>query len=821
VLTAAVGDAAPEAVVAGTLRRQDGGPGRFLASLAEVHVTGTTVDWAAVLPAGRPAELPTYAFQRQRYWPQARQAAAVPAAVPDGNGSEAEARFWAAVDGEDARGLARALALDERARLDQVLPVLASWRRRERDEATTAGWRYRVSWVPMASREPATLSGTWLVVAPPVPVGPVPVGPVPVGREHAGGELADGCVRAIAARGAEVTVIEAAPADSVREMLADRIGRAIAGTGAAGVSGVVSLLGLDELPTAGFEVVPRGLAGTLALLQALGDAGVEAPLWVLTRGAVAAGSDEAVASPAQAMVWGLGRVAGLEHPGRWGGLVDIPARWDERAGTQLCAVLAGCGEDQVAIRPAGAVARRLVRAAPRRGGRREWVPRDTVLLTGGTGEIGPHLTRWLARGGAARVVLTSRSGPEAARAAAVAAEAAEAGSEVAVVACDITERAGVSALLEWIAASGPRLSAVMHAAARIELSALDGTSVGELAAGLGAKAAGAAVLDQLTAGMDLDAFVLFSSIAGVWGSGFHGAYAAANAYLDGLVSRRRARGLPATSMAWGVWDTGADRGEGVVPDSLSPASLRRQGLTFLDPGRALAALGQVLADDETFLAVADVDWARFAPVYGAARSWRLLDEIPEVQALAAGNTEGSTGQPAGDAELVGRLAGAAPAEQERMVLEVVRAHAAAVLGHSSAEAVPPGRAFREMGFDSLTAVELRDRLQRATGLRLPSTAVFDYPTPSALAGFVRAVMTDNDLAAPPTVLAEIDKLESLLSAMATQDVESAKITTRLEAVMSKWKEARQKADAAGIAEKIQSSTDDEVFDFIGKEFGIS
>ena len=392
---------------------------------------------------------------------------------------------------------------------------------------------------------------------------------------------------------------------------------------------MLSLLALDEAPLTELPAVPRGLAGTLSLVQALGDAGIQAPLWVLTQGAVAVHGGEPVASPVQAMAWGLGRVAGLEHPDRWGGLVDLPPAWDEETADRLCAVLAGCGEDQVAIRGTGIVARRLTRAAPRRGPARDWAPAGTVLVTGATGAIGPHLARWAAGRGAARVVLASRSGPAAGQVAARAAEVAGLGSPVTVVACDITERAALRALLPWLASSGPRLSAVLHAAVSGELEPLDATDAAGLAAGLAAKVAGAAVLDELTGGLDLDAFVLFSSIAGVWGSGIHGAYAAANAYLDALASQRRARGLRATSVAWGVWDAGWVREPGPVADGL-----RRQGLRFLDPARALAALGQVLADDETFLAVADVDWARFAPVYRAARPWPLLDEIPEAAAPA-------------------------------------------------------------------------------------------------------------------------------------------------------------------------------------------
>ena len=243
-------------VVTGTLRRDDGGPARFLAALAAVHVHGVPVDWAAVLGGGQQVDLPTYAFRRHRYWPRP-----APAPAP----SAAEARFWAAVDGGDVRELAAALEVDEREQLDRMLPLLASWRRREREKSVTADWRYRVSWVPVPEPDRASLPGRWLVVASPGRAGELP------------GQLA--------ARGAQVVVVEAA-AEAERGKLAALIGEVLAGAGDPPLSGVLSLLALDEAPLAEFPVVPRGLAGTLSLVQALGDAGIQAPLWVLTQGAV-------------------------------------------------------------------------------------------------------------------------------------------------------------------------------------------------------------------------------------------------------------------------------------------------------------------------------------------------------------------------------------------------------------------------------------------------------------------------------------------------------------------------------------------------------
>ena len=367
--------------------------------------------------------------------------------------------------------------------------------------------------------------------------------------------------------------------------LADRISRALP----AGAAGVLSLLALDTEPLSGRPAVSGGLAGTLTLVQALGAAAVEAPLWLLTCGAVAAGPGEAAASPVQAQTWGLGRVAGLEHPDRWGGLIDVPAALDERAAERLGAVLAGCGEDQVVIRAAGIMARRLTRAQPPGTGR-SWVPDGTVLVTGATGSVGGPLARWIAERGAPRLVLTSRGGAATPGAARLAAELAGLGAQAEVIGCDVAQRAQVAGLIARVGADGPPLSAVMHAAVAVNLMPVDVMDIDELAVTLGAKVAGATWLDELTQDLDLKQFVLFSSIAATWGVSEHGAYAAANAHLDALAGHRRARGLAATTVAWGVWDAGDwVRSEAVasMPQSVDPARLRLAGTAV--PGAGAGA----------------------------------------------------------------------------------------------------------------------------------------------------------------------------------------------------------------------------------------
>ena len=299
-------------------------------------------------------------------------------------------------------GAAGAVGAGERVRvsLGEVLPVLAAWRRGSRDRAVLEGWRYRVVWEPVADPAPATLAGWWLVV-------------VPAGG--AAEQVAEGCVAALEGHGARVVVLEvgldlagldrsglaARIRDALAASCADGAGADGAGSGG-GVAGVVSLLGLEEHPCAGLPGVAGGLAGTLVLVQALGEAGVGGRWWAVTRGAVAAGPGERAGSVVQAMVWGLGRVAGLEFAGRWGGLVDLPAGLGGRVWERVCGVLAGGGalgggEDQVVVREAGVMVRRLVRApvpageggAGGGGGRgdgRRWS--GTVLVTGATGGLG-------------------------------------------------------------------------------------------------------------------------------------------------------------------------------------------------------------------------------------------------------------------------------------------------------------------------------------------------------------------------------------------------------------------------------------------------
>jgi acyl transferase domain-containing protein/acyl carrier protein len=692
-----------EGAAIGSLRRNEGGLDRFVLSLAEAHANGAPVDWSAVF-AGDGAErvdLPTYAFGHERYWLERGGHAGAEGAAPRADAGESA--FWQALERGDADAVASTVARDDAgaSAVRAAVPVLAAWRRQRKAAQTVESWRYRIVWNPV--EEPtAAPSGTWLIV----------------GSAGAPDAWATGLGHAFAGAGARVISVRVDRDAATRTGLAARLRELVAGEPA--IAGVVSLLALEP---------PSSTATTLALVQALGDAAIGARPWLATCGAVAVDGAEPLDSPRQAEVWGLGRVVALEHPERWGGLVDLPPSPDARAFARIVAVLAGMGEeDQIAVRPAGVFVRRLVRA-PRTGAPpRRWTPRGAVLVTGATGVLGPHLARWLAHGGAEEVILTSRRGADAPGMLELARELASHGTRVTAAACDVGDRDALAALLARRKADGAPIRAVMHAAAVISLAPLEQLSAEELASVLHAKAGGAANLHELLADEPLDAFVLFSSIAGVWGSRDHGAYAAANAYLDALAQHRRAHGQVATSIAWGVWDVWDPTR---LPDGIKPDQLRARGLPFLPREIAFAALQDVLDHDEVSPVVADVDWARFAPVFSSAGPRRLLDGVPEARRAldgAAAPHAARAGEPARTA-----LAGVAEADRARVLLDLVRSTAAGILGHASSDRIDAQRAFRDLGFDSLMALEFRKRVNEQTGLRLPATLVFNYPTPAALA----------------------------------------------------------------------------------------
>ncbi|MEU6393703.1 type I polyketide synthase [Streptomyces sp. NPDC046939] len=714
--------AGSDAPVVGSLRRGEGGLDRFYLSLGEAWAKGLTVDWSSVFEGRSPrrVELPTYAFQRSHYWlePVVRQGGADD--VVPGGFDPVDDGFWASVDNQDVDSLAESLGIEDVRPLAQLVPALSSWRRERINRSTLDGWRYRVAWQPRTDRSARVddLSATWLVV-------------VPAGYED------DPLVRqvheVVDARSAGAVLLAVDRDAAERERMAELVSQGVDGVE---IGGVLSLLALDESPWSAEGAMPTGLVLTTALLQALGDVRVDGPVWCATRGAVSVHRGDALRTPLQAMSWGLGRIAALEYPQRWGGLIDLPETLDARAARRLVTALSGVlEEDHLAVRPSGLFSRRLVRAGqgPRPDG--AWRPSGTVLVTGGTGGLGRHVARWLARGGAEHLVLASRRGPDAPGADELVAELAELGVPATVVACDVADAEAVRRLVDELPGGGT-LTAVVHTAGVIDDGVIDTLTPQRAHGVIRPKADAALALDAATRHLDLDAFVLFSSMAGTLGGPGQGSYAAANAFLDALAARRRAEGLPATSVGWGTWAGGGMVGEEVAE------RLRRDGVPPMDPELAIASLQRALDEDEEFLIVADVDWKLIT-----ARAFAALRELPEARrAVEADSGAKKESDVVDGPPLVRRLAGLSAAERRAALLAEVRAQAAAVLGHADADAVPDGRAFRDLGFDSLTAVELRNRFAEATGLRLPVTLAFDHPSASALAAHLDTELFGADTA---------------------------------------------------------------------------
>ncbi|MFC7589605.1 beta-ketoacyl reductase [Nonomuraea antimicrobica] len=556
----------------------------------------------------------------------------------------------------------------------------------------------------------------------------------------------------------------------------------------------------------------RGAAATVTLVQALADAEVGAPLWVVTSGGVALGEAGEPASPFQASVWGMGAVLAVDHPNTWGGIIDLPSAPRAEEVALLRDVLAGGEdrEDQVAIRAGGVHARRMVPSP--KGPAEVWRPRGTVLVTGGTGGVGANVARWLAREGADRVVLVSRAGRSAPGAADLEAELTGLGAAVTIAGCDVTDRDAVRDLLESLS-DEPPLTAVMHAAgAGHDDMPVTGTTPADFAGVGRAKIAGAVNLDELLGDRPLEAFVLFSSGAAVWGSSGQAPYAAANGFLDGLARRRRARGLVGVSIAWGGW------GGGGMMEGTGGERLGRSGLRAMAPEIAAAAIGQAVAAGDAHLVVTDIDWERFAPAFALARPRPLVSAIPEfARALAGSDTVEDED---GGTALATRLAGLSPDERARALVSLVRSEAAAVLGHPSVDPIEPDRAFNELGFDSLTSVELRNQLLQATRVKLPVTLVFDHPTPVALARFLGEQLAPEESPAA-SLLARLDEMEQLLREQALPSGERARIADRFRDVLRAAERPNGEAEEADAEQDFDDLSDDELFAALDDQLGTS
>ncbi|MEV6554060.1 type I polyketide synthase, partial [Streptomyces sp. NPDC051597] len=462
------------------------------------------------------------------------------------------------------------------------------------------------------------------------------------------------------------------------------------------------------------------LLGELQAWDARSTAGTG--LLVVTRGAVSVRPGEG-ADPVAAALWGLLRTAQAEHPG----LITV-ADVDTEADAHTLRALPGLAEPQLALRAGEAYAPRLVRdtgAGP--AGARPLDPEGTVLITGGTGTLGRQVARHLVtEHGIRQLLLVSRRGPDGAGADEVRAELTGLGAHVTIAACDAADREALGELLAAVPDKHP-LTAVVHTAGVLDDGMLADLTPERFATTLRPKADAAWHLHELTEKLDLAAFVLFSSAAGTLGSPGQANYAAANGFLDGLAELRAARGLPAVSLAWGLWAEASGMTTHLAGKDLG--RLSRRGAVALGTEEGLALFDAGLRSSEALLLPARLDFAALRAEAAAGRTTPLLRSLVRLPRR--------TVQQAGavaEESLAAKVAAMDAGDRHAFLLQLVLTRVAAVLGHDGADAAVAELTFKEIGFDSMLAVQLRNSLAEATGIRLPVTLVFDYPTPSELAG---------------------------------------------------------------------------------------
>ncbi|MFD9091776.1 SDR family NAD(P)-dependent oxidoreductase, partial [Streptomyces prasinus] len=514
---------------------------------------------------------------------------------------------------------------------------------------------------------------------------------------------------------------------------------------------------------------------------------------LLTSGAVAVHHGEDITDLPGAAARGLLRTAHSEHPGRFAA-VDS----DGSLGGLTEALLPG--EPETALRKGTPYVPRLVRAgsadAPA-------LPSGTVLITGGTGGLGALAARHLAAThGVTDLLLLSRSGPRAPGAAALTDDLAALGARAEVVACDAADRDRLAQVL-----AGRRIGTVVHAAGVLDDGVLTSMTPERVATVLRPKADAALHLTELA---EAEKFVFFSSASGTFGAAGQANYAAANAVLDALAVRLRAQGRTALSIGWGMWATATGMTGHLSDDVRGRATGDGTALSDTD---GVALLDTALTTDRPHLVAARLDLATLRARAGGVPVPPLLHALvpqPARRAAEAGEDAAS---------FTTRLAALDPAGRRQAVLDLVRGHAATVLGHTSAEAVEPEQGFTDLGFSSLTAVEIRNRLNAATGLRLPTTLIFDHPNAARLADHLLEHLAVEDTGTgPAALLAGLDRLDTALAGTGPGDETRARVVSRLHALLARY-DAGDDADAVGAVTDLDTAGDEELFAFIDNETG--
>ncbi len=794
---------------------------QLLTSLGELYVCGVEINWQ-IFDGGYPRRkvvLPTYPFQRQRYWldvgkthshDSAKEQDALDNWLATLNIDELTQQI------SDKTADKTHIPADTPTLVAQVLEAIKAKHQAQIRASAIATYLYEVTWRQQSLTSPAMVStggDRWLVLADQKGVGVAlarqlqamgqhvtlvydtvpPSMPTPQAGSQVGGQIGSD-------HDLVTQVIPIADLDLFQQRLHELLHQ-----DAEPWRGIVHLWALDSGALESSPLVPpnademlqaqKRSCGTLLYLlhsqQQAADIQANVPIWVVTRGAQAVNTQAtqteetltqgAAVLPGQATLWGMGRVISLEQPECWGGQIDLdPDSADELDGAAiaigqdiLSATFEAQREEQIAYRQGQRYVARLVPAQPATASRPVTIQSEgTYLVSGGLGSLGLHTARWLAKQGARHLILTGRRGAQTQEQRAALTELQTQGVEVRVAQVDVADETAMTQLFRDIETAPYPLRGVVHAAGVAGFKAVQSLQWPDFEAMLQPKLVGGWLLHRLTQGMNLDFFVSYASGAGIWGGKHQAHYGAANHFLDELMAYRRSQGLPGLSIAWGPW-AGSTL---ATPDA--QAMFQAMGVRPFSPQQGIAIQAHLMETDATQIAVADIDWSRLKTLYELTKPRRFLAEItvesPEIQQGSDGQTGKQTGKqtgtqtdkPAADkTSLVQELEALSGARR----LESLRTYLQKTVGRILGMADLPDSAtgFANLGVDSLMALELRQQLEQTLHCSLPTTIAFEYPTVNALATYLLDDVLNKALTiAPPQKAAAMTSMQQHSTGMA-------------------------------------------------------
>jgi acyl transferase domain-containing protein/acyl carrier protein len=734
---------------------------RLLQSLGELYVHGVQIDWA-VLDQGylrRKVALPTYPFQRQRYWLEPSRESAAKPANSHANDSVNRQASGRAASGEISGGFAQLLAAHtsasslaqladrlagrkEFASTDKELvrKVLMALEAEERVLQLTAQMKtmiYEVAWEEQPLVLPALVphaSGRWLILTEQVDRNENSVGQAIAARLTALGERVE-------------LVADEAALTTLTPHLLDEATATIPLRGIVhlwALQGATASSDLEQEATALMASQQRNLGTLLYLVQTLSQQVRTLPkLWVVTRCAQQLVRDETV-DATQTPLWGMGRVVTLEQNKLWGGLMDIDAQTPPTVLAQslvadLLADQPAQGEEQIAYRQGRRYVARLVAAEPTPAAKPLVIDPDGVyLISGGLGGLGLQNANWLVEQGARHLILTGRGGVKVPEQQAVLDELRANGVTVTVAQVDVADVAGMTQLFKTISAAanngGPPLRGIVHAAGVGGSQPLRTLQWADFEQLLRPKMIGGWLLHQLSAPLALDFFIAYSSGAAIWGSKTQAHYGAANHFLDGLMAYRHSQRLPGLSLAWGPW---------AVPGMATPelqTALATIGVHAFTPDVALAAQAHLLQSTATQILIANNDWNKLQTFYEIRRPCRFLARV------VTPSTRTDSTEPAPDAQaeslqsdrsrILANLQGLPDNQRQQQIDAYVQTKIASVMRIPSSVSIDTGIDLMTLGLDSLMAIEIRNQISDGVGVTIPVTKLMDSLSIDGLARLI-------------------------------------------------------------------------------------